>query len=81
MATIERKIEFVFKKSRHKPKLVLQLHDELIYEVTEKYVEKTIRIVKTGMENSCKTFGYFPVKVKTGYSWGQLTEYENKVRL
>ncbi|KAL1509907.1 hypothetical protein ABEB36_004572 [Hypothenemus hampei] len=43
MLTIERKNDFVFKKSRFKPKLVLHLHDELIYEVSDKYLEKMLK--------------------------------------
>lgn len=75
MITIDEKMDQVFKKSRFKARLVLHLHDELIYEVPEKYIEKTVKVIKTGMENSVSAFGYFPVKVKTGKSWGQLYEY------
>ncbi|KAH1021545.1 hypothetical protein HUJ04_011045 [Dendroctonus ponderosae] len=75
MITIDDKMEQVFKKSRFKPRLVLHLHDELIYEVPEKYIEKTVKVIKKGMENSVSAFGYFPVKVKAGKSWGQLYEY------
>ncbi|XP_060523535.1 DNA polymerase theta isoform X6 [Cylas formicarius] len=75
MISIEHKICEVFKKSRHKPILTLHLHDELIYETLEKYIEKTARIVKTCMENSARDFGNFTVKVKVGKSWGELAEY------
>ncbi|CAG9765307.1 unnamed protein product [Ceutorhynchus assimilis] len=75
MVNIEDKINTVFKKTRHKPKLTLHLHDELIYEVPNKYLDKTVKIIKIGMENSAAMFGAFPVKVKTGKSWGTLKEY------
>ncbi|XP_066246026.1 DNA polymerase theta-like [Euwallacea similis] len=75
MMAIDGKIEVVFRKSTQKPKLVLHLHDELIYEVSEKYLEKTVRIIRANMENSPREFGHFPVKIKTGYTWGHLEEY------
>ncbi|XP_076250621.1 DNA polymerase theta isoform X2 [Rhynchophorus ferrugineus] len=75
MVVIEDKLNILFKKSRHKPILTLHLHDELIYEVPEKYVVKVISIVKEGMESSAQTFGHFPIKIKTGKSWGEMKEY------
>ncbi|XP_030753991.1 DNA polymerase theta isoform X2 [Sitophilus oryzae] len=75
MVTIEDKLDFLFKKSKSRPALTLHLHDELIYEVPEKYTRKVVEIVKNGMEHSTINFGHFPVKVKVGKSWGELEEY------
>ncbi|EEZ97532.1 DNA polymerase theta [Tribolium castaneum] len=57
-------------------KLVLHLHDELLYEVPEGSLGSFVRILKTEMEGSVKLSIPFPVKVKSGPSWGQLTEYK-----
>ena len=55
--------------------LVLQLHDELLYEVCERDLPRVAEIVQHQMENALKLSVKFPVKVKTGASWGSLREY------
>lgn len=55
--------------------LVLQLHDELLYEVAEDDVKKVAKIVKHEMENALEMSVRFPVKVKVGTSWGKLEPY------
>ena len=55
--------------------LVLQLHDELLYEVAEGDVRGVARIVKHEMENALEMSVKFPVKVKVGASWGKLEPY------
>ncbi|CAL1548393.1 unnamed protein product, partial [Lymnaea stagnalis] len=55
--------------------LVLQLHDELIYEVSANQVAEVARLVKNEMEVAVKLNVCMPVKVKVGPSWGQLCEY------
>lgn len=57
-----------------KVKLVLQLHDELIYEVSLRYKENFAKILKDSMENSVQLSIPFPVKLKSGDSWGTLKE-------
>lgn len=71
MILIEKNID-MFKK---RPKLVLQLHDELIYDVPIKHQNNFARILKNCMENSVKLSVPFPVKLKAGLSWGTLEEY------
>lgn len=56
--------------------LVLQLHDELIYEVNENDLPCVAKIIKESMENCCELSVPLPVKVKTGPAWGELKEYE-----
>lgn len=75
MINSERELQEVFFKTKHKPKLVLHLHDELIYEVPKKYTRKVAKIIKKNMENSVQLSVPFPVKVKTGISWGEMKEY------
>ena len=58
--------------------LVLQLHDELLYEVAEDDVKEVAKIVKHEMENALEMSVRFPVKVKIGPSWGKLEPYSVK---
>ncbi|PZC85504.1 hypothetical protein B5X24_HaOG216612 [Helicoverpa armigera] len=59
-----------------KPRLILQMHDELIYEVPEAYQHYFITIIKQVMENTLKLTVPLPVKVKSGLTWGSLKEIE-----
>ncbi|XP_053158733.1 DNA polymerase theta isoform X3 [Hemicordylus capensis] len=55
---------------------ILQLHDELLYEVTEDSMIQVAQIVKHEMENAVKLSVKLSVKVKVGPSWGDLQELE-----
>ncbi|KAJ8727413.1 hypothetical protein PYW07_001532 [Mythimna separata] len=57
-----------------KPRLILQMHDELIYEVPEKHQHHFINIMKQVMEETVKLRVPLPVKVKSGLTWGSLKE-------
>jgi DNA polymerase I-like protein with 3'-5' exonuclease and polymerase domains len=54
--------------------LVLQLHDELLFEVKEDHVEAVKAIIKECMENTMPLSVPLPVKISTGKSWGSLEE-------
>nr|XP_054753461.1 DNA polymerase theta-like [Lytechinus pictus] len=56
--------------------LVLQLHDELIYEVRGEDVDQVAQLIKTEMENAIKLSVRLPVKVKVGPTWGTLEEMD-----
>ena len=56
--------------------LVLQLHDELLFEVVEQDLSKVVGIVKKEMENAMKLSVKIPVKMKTGKSWGTMVPIE-----
>lgn len=58
-----------------KTSLVLHLHDELLYEVPYDDLGPISQILKGTMENSVKLSIPFPVKLKTGCSWGELEEF------
>lgn len=59
---------------------ILQLHDELFYEVVASDLMKVASIVKQNMENAMNLSVPFPVKIKIGSSWGDLTEIQmNKI--
>ena len=54
-------------------RLVLQLHDELLYECVESRVDEVAKIVSHKMSTALKeTKITFPIKLKTGCSWGSL---------
>ncbi|XP_057670465.1 DNA polymerase theta isoform X1 [Diorhabda carinulata] len=74
MLKIDLDLREVFHKAKSKPNLVLHLHDELIYEVPTKYLRKVAKIVKKNMETCVDLSVPFPVKLKSGFCWGNLTE-------
>lgn len=67
------KIGELFKKKKLKSKLLLQIHDELIFEVNKRELEEAKSIVKDIMENSLELSVPLKVNLKTGYNWAELT--------
>ncbi|PIO39966.1 hypothetical protein AB205_0154650, partial [Aquarana catesbeiana] len=55
---------------------ILQLHDELLYEVAEDDVIQVAQIIKSEMENAVKLSVSLKVKVKFGPSWGDLQDFD-----
>ncbi|XP_058886953.1 DNA polymerase theta-like isoform X1 [Acipenser ruthenus] len=55
---------------------ILQLHDELIYEVAEDDIIQVAQIVKKEMERAVKLHVKLRVKVKVGPSWGSLQDLD-----
>uniref|UniRef100_W5MET7 DNA polymerase theta n=1 Tax=Lepisosteus oculatus TaxID=7918 RepID=W5MET7_LEPOC len=55
---------------------VLQLHDELFYEVVEDDIIQVAQIVKKEMESAVKLYVKLRVKVKVGPSWGNLQDLD-----
>ncbi|XP_051841327.1 DNA polymerase theta [Antechinus flavipes] len=55
---------------------ILQLHDELLYEVAEDDIVQVAQIVKYEMENAVKLSVKLKVKVKIGPSWGELHDLD-----
>ncbi|XP_051870212.1 DNA polymerase theta [Pristis pectinata] len=53
---------------------ILQMHDELLYEVAENDVIQVAQIMKNEMENAMKLLVKLSVKVKFGPSWGNLQD-------
>ena len=56
-------------------RLVLHLHDELIYEVPEKLYPEMAKILKDCMENAHRGW-HLPVKMKVGKRWGEMNPYD-----
>src|SRR3989344_6016519 len=55
--------------------LLLQVHDELLYEIAESMADKIIPLIKKQMEEVVTAPIFFTVKVETGPTWGDLTTY------
>ncbi|XP_063486212.1 DNA polymerase theta isoform X4 [Symphalangus syndactylus] len=55
---------------------ILQLHDELLYEVAEEDVVQVAQIVKNEMESAVKLSVKLKVKVKIGATWGELKDFD-----
>ncbi|GFR63261.1 DNA polymerase [Elysia marginata] len=56
--------------------LVLQLHDELVYETSEDVLPQVASLVKTAMERAVEMNVFMPVKLKVGPSWGELQDWD-----
>jgi len=53
-------------------KMILQIHDELVFEVPKPLLESAIEVVHAGMENVYTLNVPLTVKVSTGSNWGAL---------
>ncbi|KAM3848147.1 LOW QUALITY PROTEIN: DNA polymerase theta [Vipera latastei] len=61
---------------KHGGFFILQLHDELLYEVGEDNIIQVAQIVKHEMENAVKLSVKLSVRIKIGPSWGDLQDLE-----
>ena len=66
------KIDESFKKERFKSRLLLQIHDELIFEIYQTELEKAKSIIKEIMEHSLELSVPIKVNLKTGNNWAEL---------
>ena len=56
--------------------MILQVHDELLFEVPQDYVDDTIKLIKEVMEDIVKLSVPLKVDVTIGDNWGNLVSYE-----
>ena len=66
------KINESFKRERFASRLLLQIHDELIFEIYQPELEKAKDIIKDIMEHSLKLSVPIKVNLKTGNNWADL---------
>jgi len=66
------KIDKSFKIERFTSRLLLQIHDELIFEIYQPELEKAKTIIKDIMEHSLKLSVPIKVNLKTGNNWAEL---------
>ena len=60
-----------FKKQNIKSKMIIQVHDELVFDMLEEEKEKVIKIVKDCMENVYKFNVPLKVEIESGINWYQ----------
>jgi DNA polymerase-1 len=65
-------VDKALKESGLKAKMILQVHDELIFEVHEKELEQLIPIVRDCMENAFKLEVPLTVDMKVGPNWYEM---------
>lgn len=61
-------------------RLVMQIHDELLFEVKESMVSEVVRIVKRCMEGAIRLRVPLKVNLKVGPSWGALVENDAEAK-
>ena len=73
-AMIKIKDRLFLKNYDRRVHLVLEVHDELVYEVPEDLASDVVKIVKESMESAADLRVKLEVKVKKGHSWGNMTQ-------
>ncbi len=63
------KVYEAFKENNIKSKMIIQVHDELIFDTKKEELEKVITIVKEVMENVCKLSVPLKVDINYGKNW------------
>ncbi|MDI6882932.1 MAG: DNA polymerase [Patescibacteria group bacterium] len=73
MVEIDSRIKSEFgSKAEQIVKMVLQIHDELLFEVKEDKIKEIAPKIKEIMENVAKTVAPLKVELKVGKNWGEL---------
>ena len=62
------------KEKKINARMLLQVHDELIFEVEESKAEELELLIKDKMENVAKLTVPLRVSVERGHSWGEMHE-------
>lgn len=60
------------KRQGEQTRMILQVHDELVFEVPESDVQKVVVLVKEKMENVVTLKVPIEVKIETGDNWGEM---------
>ncbi|TPX50567.1 DNA-directed DNA polymerase [Synchytrium endobioticum] len=61
-------------QASHVPHMILQIHDELLFDVPVNMLEEVKTLVEQCMMNAVKLNVKIPVKFKTGVRWGEMVE-------
>lgn len=65
------------RRFKEEAKMILQVHDELLFEVREPLVGDVIPIIKHEMEHSAELLAPLVVDIKKGPNWGELQSIES----
>ncbi|HEV2669170.1 MAG TPA: DNA polymerase I [Blastocatellia bacterium] len=57
------------RREKLKARMILQVHDELVFDVPKKEVEKTAKVVKAAMESAAKIDAPLIVEIGVGENW------------
>ncbi|MGB4596116.1 MAG: DNA polymerase I [Anaerolineaceae bacterium] len=69
------------KKAGLNAKMLLQVHDELIFEVPEAEVKETIHVAKGIMENALKLDVPLTTEARVGQNWGELEPVDDSFQI
>jgi len=58
--------------------MLLQVHDELIFEVPDAEVEKTMKVVKDVMEHALELSVPLVTEARLGSNWGELEKVDEE---
>lgn len=68
-----------FEKRKLETKMIMQVHDELVFEVPEEELEEISKLVKDRMENCFPLDVPVTVEMKVGKNWADMEKYNLKV--
>lgn len=68
-------VDQALKASNLKTRMLLQVHDELVFEAPENELDRTIQIVRSTMENTVELSIPLETEARFGINWGALEEY------
>tara|TARA_Y100000310_G_scaffold50681_1_gene46712 strand:- start:2002 stop:2325 length:324 start_codon:yes stop_codon:yes gene_type:complete len=57
-------------------RMLLQVHDEVVFTCAEEDVERLVKITTDRLENTTKLRVPTPVEAEVGQNWGQMESYE-----
>ncbi len=66
------------RKAGLKTQMLLQVHDELIFEVPDAEIEKTMRVVKEVMEHALELSVPLVTEARLGSNWGELEKVDDE---
>ncbi|MCX6735646.1 MAG: DNA polymerase [Candidatus Parcubacteria bacterium] len=72
LAMIQAHNEVLKNNTGEKARMLLQVHDELIFEIKKEDIDTVIPVVKKAMENACELSVPLIVSVATGKNWGSM---------
>ncbi|KAJ3424114.1 DNA polymerase theta [Anaeramoeba flamelloides] len=57
---------------KDKLSIILQIHDEFVFQVHDDYIDEALQLIKKNLENIVNFSVPFPIKMKVGKDWGEL---------
>jgi len=71
-------VSLKFKVKSEKLRMLLQVHDELVFEIVKESANEAAREIKEAMENVYELAAPLKVEIEIGQSWGELSEWKSK---